>query len=110
MWMVVRIKGWHTHDRKHTRRGFSTNTPHLRLHLALAKIGNDTANLVIDKNICGLLIVLLQDGRYLIILSYLEVTVQHVPFVQVSHPQSHFVNHLQEVDLRVRFHVLEVLD
>jgi hypothetical protein len=95
---MVRIRVWYLHDWERTGRGFSTDTPHLRLHFALAKIGDDTANFVIDKNVRSLLVVLFHLTGYSSTSPYLEVTMQHSFFVQVSHSQPHLVNHLQEVN------------
>lgn len=39
---------------KHTRRGSSTDAPHLRLHFTLTEIGDDTANFIIDEDVDGL--------------------------------------------------------
>jgi len=56
IWTRIRI--WYVRYWKHTGRCFSTDTPHLRLHFTLAKIGDDTTNFVIDKDVGTLLVAL----------------------------------------------------
>ena len=64
--MKFKERVWSIRDWKLTGRGLSADTPYFGLHLTLTKVGDDTANFVIDKDICSLLVVVifLERGRY----------------------------------------------
>ena len=71
----------------------ATEAEHLRLHLALTEIRDNTVQAVINKDV----------GAF-------EIPMQNTLAVQIRHPLRDLMHHLEHIDGSVQRETLEVLD